>query len=158
MEKLREAAGLDMVHVPYPGGAGQASTAIVAGDVQCMFITLSSIIGQAQGGRVRILGITGTARVAALPQVPTLVESGFPELDSGSWQGLLAPAGTPPEIVRRWHAVTSEVVARPEIRQRFQASATEAVVSRTPEEFADLIRREEERWGALVRRIGAVAE
>lgn len=158
MEKLREVAGLDMVHVPYPGGAGQASAAMLAGDVQCMFITLSSILGQVQAGRVRLLGITGTRRVAALPQTPTLVESGFPDFDSGSWQGLLAPAGTPPEIVKRLHAVTLDIMARPAIKQRFEAAATEVVVSDTPQAFATFIRREEERWGALVRRIGAAAE
>ncbi|MBW8267970.1 tripartite tricarboxylate transporter substrate binding protein [Caldovatus sp. SYSU G05006] len=158
MEKLREAAELDMVHVPYAGGAGPAAVAIAAGDIHCLFTTLSSIIGQVQAGRVRALAVTGTRRVAALPEVPTMVESGFPDFDSGSWQGLLAPAGTPPEIVRRLHAVIVEVVAKPEVRQRFAASGTEAVASRSPAEFADLIRREEEKWGALVRRVGAVAE
>jgi tripartite-type tricarboxylate transporter receptor subunit TctC len=159
MEKLREAAGgFDMVHVPYPGGAGQASTAMIAGDVQCMFITLSSIIGQARAGSVRLLAITGTRRVPALPDTPTMPESGYPEFDSGSWQGLLAPAETPPEIIRRWHEVTVATVAKPEVRDRFQASGTEALSSRSPDEFATFIGREEEKWGALVRRVGAAAE
>jgi tripartite-type tricarboxylate transporter receptor subunit TctC len=159
MEKLREAAGgLDMVHVPYPAGAGQASTAIIAGDVQCMFITLSSIIGQVRGGAVRLLAITGTRRAAVLPDTPTMPESGFPDFDAGSWQGLLAPAGTPVEIVRRWHEVVVATMTKPEVRERFHASATEVISSRTPDEFAALIRRDEAKWGELVRRVGIAAE
>jgi tripartite-type tricarboxylate transporter receptor subunit TctC len=156
MEKLREAAGLDMLHVPYAGGAGPAGMAVMAGDVHCLFTTLSSIMGQIQAGRVRALAVSGTRRVPALPDVPTMREAGFEGFETGSWQGILAPAGTPPEIVRRLHAVQVEVAGREEVRQRFAASGTQSLASRSPEEFAEFIRSEYEKWGSLVRRIGAV--
>lgn len=156
MEKLREAAGLDMLHVPYAGGAGPAGLAVMAGDVHCLFTTLSSIMGAIQGGRVRALAVSGLRRVPALPDVPTMREAGFEGFETGSWQGLLAPAGTPADIIRRLHAVQVEVAGREEVRQRFAASGTQSLASRSPEEFADFIRSEYEKWGSLVRRIGAV--
>src|SRR4051812_26231670 len=117
MELLREqAGGLDMVHVPYPGGAGPAVTAAVAGDVHCLFVTLSSAVGQVQAGRLKGLAVTTARRVPALPEVPTMVESGYPDFIASSWQGLLAPAGTPTDIVRRWHRVASEVLQLPDVR------------------------------------------
>ncbi len=159
MEMLREAAGgLEMVHVPYPGGAGQAVTAGVAGDVQCMFVTLSSAIGQVQAGRLRCLAVTIGRRVPALPDVPTMRESGFPDFVAGSWQGLSMPAGTPVAILNRWAALAREITARPEVQQRLRASGTEPESSGNPEEFASFIAAETRRWGAVVRRVGATAD
>ncbi|MCX7684053.1 MAG: tripartite tricarboxylate transporter substrate binding protein [Acetobacteraceae bacterium] len=156
MEKLREAAGLDMLHVPYAGGAGPAGMAVMAGDVHCLFTTLSSIMGQIQSGRVRALAVSGRRRVPTLPDVPTMAEAGYEGFETGSWQGLLAPAGTPADIIRRLHAVQVEVAGREDVRQRFAASGTQSLASRSPEEFAEFIRSEYEKWGSLVRRIGAV--
>jgi tripartite-type tricarboxylate transporter receptor subunit TctC len=162
MELFREAAvpggGLDMVHVPYPGGAGPAVAAIVAGDTQLMFTTLPSALGQVQAGRLRALAVTTARRVPALPEVPTLAESGVPDFVAGSWQGVLAPAGTPAELILRAHAATVAAVARPEVAQRLRGGGVEPVASRSPDEFADLIAREAERWGALARRAGATVE
>jgi tripartite-type tricarboxylate transporter receptor subunit TctC len=159
MELLREqAGGLDMLHIPYQGGAGPAVMAAVAGDVHGLFVTYSSAVAQVQGGRLRAIAVTTAARVPATPEVPTLAESGFPDFIASSWQGLLAPAGTPPEIIARWHAATQAAVARPDIQARFAASVTLAVASAAPADFAAHIAREGERWGALARRAGAVAE
>jgi tripartite-type tricarboxylate transporter receptor subunit TctC len=156
IEKLREEHGLDMVHIPYSGGAGPASLAVAAGEVQCLFVTLSAVLPQIQAGLVRALAVNGTRRVPALPHVPTMREAGFEGFETGSWQGILAPAGTPEEIVRRLHAAQVTLAAREDVRQRFAASGTTAVASRTPEEFAAFLRSEHEKWGGLVRRIGAV--
>lgn len=159
MELLREAAGgLDMVHVPYPAGGGPAVLAIVAGDVQALMTTLPSAMAQIQAGRLRALAVTTAARVPALPEVPTLAESGFPEFVAGSWQGLLAPAGTPAEVILRMHGVVAEAMRRPEIRHRLDAGGVAPLVSASPEEFAALIGREAARWGALATRAGATAE
>jgi tripartite-type tricarboxylate transporter receptor subunit TctC len=87
-----------------------------------------------------------------------MVESGFPGFVAGSWQGVLAPAGTPAEIVQRVFAATLAAIDRPEAQQRFRAGGVEPVASRSPEEFAALIEREGQRWGALAQRAGAVAE
>ena len=159
MELLREqAGGLDMVHVAYPGGAGPAVTAATAGDVHGLFVTLSSALGQVQAGRLKALAVTTAARVPALPDVPTMVEAGYPAFTASSWQGLLAPAGTLPEILRRWHQAVVEVLLLPDVRHRFALAATAAVASRSPDEFATLIAAEGQRWGALAQRAGAVAE
>lgn len=83
-----------------------------------------------------------------------MVESGYPDFVSGSWQGLLAPAGTPPAIVQRWHATTVATLAQPEVQRRYAASGVVPITSRSPEEFATFIGREAERWGAVARRAG----
>jgi len=159
MELLREVAGgLDMVHVPYPGGAGPAVTAAVAGDVHCLFVTLSSAVGQVQGGRLKALAVTTAGRAALLPQVPTMAESGWPDFITSSWQGIVVPAGVPAAIVARWHAVLGQALRLPEVGRRFAAAATEPVASASPAEFAALIAREQARWGAVVQRSGATAE
>ena len=159
MELLREqAGGLDMVHVPYPGGAGPAVTAAVAGDVHCLFVTLSSAVGQVQAGRLKGLAVTTAARAAALPGVPTMAGSGYPEFVASSWQGMLLPAGTPGAILARWHAVLAQVLRLPEVTRRFAQAATEPVASVSPAEFAGLIAREQARWGRLVQRAGISAD
>ncbi|MDN3567649.1 tripartite tricarboxylate transporter substrate binding protein [Paeniroseomonas aquatica] len=159
MELLRElAGGLDMVHVAYPGGAGPAVTAATAGDVHGLFVTLSSALGQVQAGRLKALAVTTAQRVPALPEVPTMAESGYPAFVASSWQGLLAPAGTPAAILQRWHRLAEEVLRLPDVRHRFALAATAAVASPSPEDFATLIAGEGRRWGALAQRAGAVAE
>ena len=159
MELLREVAGgLDMVHVPYPGGAGPAVTAAVAGDVHCLFVTLSSAVGQVQGGRLKALAVTTATRAAVLPAVPTMVEAGYPDFVASSWQGMLLPTGAPPAIVARWHAVLGQVLQLTEVKRRFAQAATEPLASASPAEFAGFIAREQARWGALVQRSGATAE
>ena len=153
MELLREAAGgLDMVHVPYPGGAGPAVLAIVAGDVDLLMTTLPSAMAQIQAGRIRALAVTSAARAPGLPEVPTLRESGFPDFVSGSWQGVLSPTGTPPEIVTRLHGAIGEAMRRPEVRQKLQAGGVSPEVSESPAAFAAFIGREAERWGSLATR------
>src|SRR5882672_9161639 len=106
MEILRTAErGMDMVHVPYKGGAGPAVTGLVAGETQMMFSAVSSAMGHIQGGRLKALAVTSAKRLEALPDVPTMKESGYPDGASGSWQGVLVPVGTPREVVERVYAV-----------------------------------------------------
>ncbi len=159
MELLREAAGgLDMVHVPYPAGAGQAVTALVAGDVHCLYVTLSSAFGQIQAGKLRALAVTIGQRVKVLPEVPTMREAGFPDYVAGSWTGMAMPAGTPPPIIARWAALLHQVMAQPEVARRLRESGTEPEVSATPDAFASYIAEEARRWGGVVRRVGATVE
>jgi tripartite-type tricarboxylate transporter receptor subunit TctC len=159
MELLRElAGGLDMVHVPYPGGAGPAVTAAVAGDVHGLFVTLSSAVGQVQAGRLKALAVTTASRTPGLPQVPTMAESGYPAFVASSWQGLVAPAATPVEVIRRWHGALATVLRNADIGRRFAAAATMAMASDSPEQFGSYIIAEQRRWSALVQRSGATAE
>jgi tripartite-type tricarboxylate transporter receptor subunit TctC len=158
MERLRQSEGLELIHVPYAGGAGQAVTDMLTGAVAGGFVTLSSALGHVQGGRLKGLAVTTARRAPALPEVPTMEESGYPGFVSGSWQGLLAPAGTSPEIIARLHAVTAEALRQPDLVQRFAAGGVDPVVSRAPEEFAAFIAAEAERWGAVAERAGATAD
>src|SRR6267142_2674690 len=96
MELFRQAAGgLDMVHIPYKGGAGPAVTGLMTGETHLMFTTAPSALGFIKGGRLKVLAVTSAKRVAALPDVPTMVESGFPRSVTGSWQGVFVHTGTP---------------------------------------------------------------
>ena len=112
MEVFRLNAGLDMNHVPYKGGAGPAVADIMGGHVELMFTTISSAIQHVKGGRLKALGVTTKERVPALPDVPTMLEQGFPANVSSSWQGVLVPAGTPRPIVDKLHAALVQAVAR----------------------------------------------
>ncbi len=94
MELIRKAEGLDMVHVPYKGGAGPAVTGLIAGETHMMFTTVSSALGHIQGGRLKALVVVSAKRLDQLPNVPTMIESGYAESKSGSWQGIFVPAGT----------------------------------------------------------------
>jgi len=158
MELLRQAEDLDMTHVPYTGGAGQAMTDLVAGSVAVAFTTLSSALGHVQGGRLKALAVTTAQRVPALRDTPTMVESGYRDFVAGSWQGLLAPAGTPAPILERWHAATLEAVRHPETARRYAGGGVEPATSDSPERFAEFIARETARWGAVAQRAGAIAD
>jgi tripartite-type tricarboxylate transporter receptor subunit TctC len=151
MEQLRKTAGLDVVHIPYRGGAGPAVTGMLGGEVHVMFVTLASVMAQIQAGKLKALGVSTAKRLDALPQVPTMAESGFPEMVSGAWQGVFVPAGTPRAIVDKLHAALVTVLGSPETRQRLAAAAAPPVASRTPEEFAAFVDAEATRWGKVAR-------
>jgi len=158
MELLRKADGLDMVHVPYKGGAGPAVTGLVAGETHVMFSTISSALGNIKGGRLRALAVTSRKRLEQLPEVPTMVESGYAGGSSGSWQGVLVPAGTPAEVVDKLYLVFLETMRTPEVKERLAKGATEVVTSESPKAFGDFIAREGERWGTVAREAGATVD
>jgi tripartite-type tricarboxylate transporter receptor subunit TctC len=126
--------------------------------VHCLFVTLSSAVGQVQAGRLKGLAVTTAARATVLPDMPTMVESGYPDFVASSWQGLLLPTGAPTAVIARWQAVLARVLQSAEVKRRFAQAATEPVASASPAEFAGFIAREQARWGALVQRSGATAE
>ena len=159
MEILRTAErGMDMVHVPYKGGAGPAVTGLVAGETQMMFSTVSSAMGHVKGGRLKALAITSTKRLEQLPDVPTMKESGYPDGASGSWQGVLVPAGTPREIVERLYAVLVQTMKTPDVIERLAKGGAEAVTSASPKAFAEFVAAETRRWGKVARESGAIAD
>jgi tripartite-type tricarboxylate transporter receptor subunit TctC len=158
MELLRRAGGLDMVHVPYKGGAGPAVTGLIAGETQLMFTTISSALGQIKAGRLRALAVTSPKRLVELPEVPTMIESGYTGGSSGSWQGVLVPAGTPREVVDKLYTVIVETMRTPEVKARLAKGAAEAVTSESPKAFADFIAAEEARWGKVAREAGATVD
>src|SRR6185503_7804786 len=130
-------AKTDMVHVPYKG-ASPAVTALMGGQVQVSFASMPSAITQARQGRLRAVAVTGAKRTAALSEVPTVAESGVPGFESGSWQGLFAPAGTPAAIIGRLHREVAAVVHLPEIVAQIAKDGSEPVGS-TPEAFAKYV-------------------
>jgi tripartite-type tricarboxylate transporter receptor subunit TctC len=157
MELLRAMTGVQIVHIPYKGGAGQAVTDVVGGHVPLTIQTMTSVITFVNNGKLRPLGVTTAQRIAALPKVPTLREQGL-DIVSSSWQGLLVPAGTAADVVQRLHAAIAPAINVPEVRERFASGATDVLLSASPHEFADHIRAESARWGKVVRAAGVMLD
>ena len=142
-------AGVQMVHVPYKGAA-PALTDVVAGNVNLGFKTALSALPSMQTGKLKALAVAANKRLEQLPNVPTMAEAGFPDFEVSSWNGLLAPAKTPPAIIAKLHAELVKIVAMPDIRERFSAQAAEPVGS-SPEQFRTYIEAEIKRWGEVAR-------
>jgi tripartite-type tricarboxylate transporter receptor subunit TctC len=155
MERFMKFANLKIVHIPYNGGAGPAVTGLLGGETQLMFVTLSSALTFVQAGRLKALGISTAGRIDSLPQVPTMVESGYPEMVSSSWQGVFVPAGTPRPIVDKLLAALHTTFETPDIKQRLSVGGAIVVLSKTPEEFASFVSAEVARWGKAARESGA---
>ena len=158
MELIRKAEGLDMVHVPYKGGAGPAVSGLIAGETHMMFTTVSSALGQIQGGRLKALVVVAGKRLAALPDVPTMVESGYADSTSGSWQGVFVPAGAPLEVVARLHDVLHQTMKSPEVAERLAKGGVEVVTSPSPAAFAAYVAAETKRWGRVAKESGATVD
>jgi tripartite-type tricarboxylate transporter receptor subunit TctC len=158
MERFMKLANLNIVHIPYKGGAGPAVTGMLGGETQVMFVTLSSAISFIQAGRLKALGISTTNRIEALPQVPTMVEAGYPEMVSSSWQGVFVPAGTPRPIVEKLHSALLATMDAPEIKQRYASGGVNVVTSRTPVDFASFVANETTVWGKVAKESGATID
>lgn len=152
MELLKSMAGIEVRHVPYRGVA-PAINAAVAGDVDLSISNMLSGKPQVEAGTLKGLAVTSKGRVGGLPQVPTMAEAGFPTFVASQWYGMLAPAGTPADILAKVHAEAVKGLAAPEVRQRLAADAAE-VVGNSPTEFARFIKEEIERWTAVAKAAG----
>lgn len=153
MELFKLMTATQIVHIPYKGGAA-GITDLIAGQVHLMMESLNSITPHAKAGRVRGLGVTSTKRSSALPEVPTIAESGVPGYEAITWNGLVAPAGMPRAVITRINAEINRALAEPALQQKLAAIGAEAAGG-TPEEFAKFIRSEYVKWGDVVRRSGA---
>jgi tripartite-type tricarboxylate transporter receptor subunit TctC len=158
MEFFMRAAGINLVHIPYKGGAGPASAALLGGEVQAAFVTLSSFLTQAKAGKVKILGVAAPRRVVAAPDTQTMAEAGFPGMTSGSWQGVYVPAGTPRAIVNKLYAVVTRVMNDPDVTRRLNDGGVEVVISKSPQDFTGFMETQTERWAKLVKEVGIVGE
>ena len=141
-----------MVHVPYKGIA-PALTELLSGEVQLMFGTVVALVPHIQAGKLRALAVTSRHRSALLPEVPSLAESGLPDYEAGSWYGVMAPAGTPREIVERLHDAIVSALKAPDVAQRLAAEGA-IVIGGTPAEFAAHLKAELARVGKVVRAAG----
>ena len=158
MEVLKRDAGLDMVHVPYKGGAGPAVADVLGGHVDLMFTTLSSAMGFVKDNKVKALAVTTRERMADLPDLPTMYELGWTNLVTSSWQGVLVPTGTPRPIVEKLHAAIARVLADPEIQDRMRKGGAIAVSSKSPEDFKAYIDSETAKWAKVIEESGVRAE
>lgn len=151
-----EQADLRFVHVPYRGG-GPAVIDLIAGHVEALFVTLPAAIEHIRGGRLRAVAVTGAERSAAIPDVPTVAETALPGFDVVTWQGILAPAGTPQLVIDRLATELAAILALPEVAEDLARQGF-AVTADGPDRFAALVRAEAERWPVLVRRTGTRSE
>jgi len=151
MERFMKAAGVEFTHVPYKGGAGQAIPAMVAGEVQLAFFNMASLLPHIRSGRLKALAAIPTQRLPELPNVPTLAEQGFPGIGTNAWQGLFAPAATPKPLVDKLHAAVSAALGRPDQKEGLAKQMMSVELSRSPQEFTELVRRETQAWGDFLR-------
>ena len=150
-ELLRKMAGIDIVHVPYKGG-GPAVQDLVAGQVPMGVLGSTPLIPHHKSGRIRIIAFTSKERFAPMPEIPTLHESGLAGFDTTQWLGLLAPKGTPAEIISRVQTETAKALALDDVKERLAQAALQPVGS-TPKAFDALIRADLERWTAIAKEL-----
>lgn len=155
-EMFRIMSGTNIVHIPYKGG-GPAMLAVIAGQAQISIGSLLQTLPHIRSGKLRALGTGGATRSPALPEVPTIAEAGVPGYEANNWWGIVAPAATPPAIVKRLNTDVAAILATPETQKWFVSEGGEAV-SRTPDEFRKWILSEMAKWGKVVKQAGIKAE
>ena len=148
-EMLKMMAGVDIINIPYKGGA-PAAMDLMGGQVDMMFEQMYAASANMRAGKLRPLAITSLTRSPLFPDLPTMAEQGFPGFEISNWQGFIAPAGTPPAIIQRLNQVTNQALADPTIKAQMLAQGNE-LGGGTPEQFAAHIKAEAERWGKLVK-------
>jgi tripartite-type tricarboxylate transporter receptor subunit TctC len=151
-ELFKSTAGIDLRHVPYRGVVA-ALPDVVSGRVSMMFSPIPVVLPLVRQGELRALAVTSLRRSTAVPDIPTVAESGYPEFEATNWYGVVAPAGTPASIVLKLHAATIAALASPELRTRLDGLGMQ-VIGNSPDEFAAAIRREIPQWAAVIERAG----
>jgi tripartite-type tricarboxylate transporter receptor subunit TctC len=152
-ELFKSMSGTDMQHIPYKGSP-PALQDVMGGQVTMTFDNITTAWTLAKSGKLRALAVTTASRSSIAPDVPTLAESGLPGFEVGSWQGVFAPAGTPPAIVRRLNAEIVRILGLPDVKEKLSGLGAE-LVGNTPEEFAVLVKAEVVKWADVVKKSGA---
>ena len=152
MEMLKVAAGIDIVHVPY-GGNGPAGAATLGGQVQALFGSMPAVLPHAQAGRLRPIAVGTASRSPALPNVPTVAESGYPGFEVSLWLGFFAPKGTPQPILTRLQKELTDIASNAEMKAQFEKNGASAVTN-TPAEMNALMKTELEKYGKVVKAAG----
>jgi tripartite-type tricarboxylate transporter receptor subunit TctC len=150
MVKFARAAGIEMTHVPYKGGAGQILPALITNEVQITFINLSSALPHVRAGKIRAIALTTDARLPELPNVPTMAEQGFAGHGTNAWQGLFAPAGTPKAVLDKLHAAVARAMTAPDLKDTLAKQMLNLIISKSHEEFTDFMRAETRKWAEFV--------
>src|SRR4051794_13944526 len=151
-ELFKAMSGTNIVHVPHKA-SGEARNAVIGGHVQMMFDAITTMAPNAQAGQVRALGTTGTKRSELTPDVPTIAEAGVPGYEATIWLGIMAPAGTPKEIVDRLNAQISKIIARPDVKEAWAKQGAVPMVM-SPSEFDKYLRADVEKWAKVVKAAG----
>jgi tripartite-type tricarboxylate transporter receptor subunit TctC len=154
-ELFKKVAGINMLHVPYRGG-GEAITAVITGETPVYFAPLPVAKPHVESGRLRVLGVSSMARVPTMPQVPTVAEQGYPSYETGFWYGLVVPAKTPREIITAINAAMQKTLKIPDVSRRLQ-DVSFTTVGDQPEDFAEFLKAEVDKWGKIVRELGLKA-
>jgi tripartite-type tricarboxylate transporter receptor subunit TctC len=150
-------AGVEMVHVPYKGGAPSVQS-VLAGDTQLAFATPPSVLPLVQAGRLRALATTSRKSSPLLPGVPGMIEAGLPDYEISFWYGFFVPTGTPAEAVKKLFAATEQALQHPAMAKTLAREGTETSGSTSPEDFARFLREDAKLWARLVKESGAKAE
>jgi tripartite-type tricarboxylate transporter receptor subunit TctC len=156
-ELFKRATGLDITHVPYRGSV-PAMTDLIAGRMPMMFMDGPPALPMIRDGRMRALAVTSRTRLAATPEIPTMIEAGIAEFEAAAWQGVVAPAGTPTELIARLAASAAGMLARPETGARLTQMGLVPLPAASPAEFGAYMRAELQRWGALIRAASITAD
>ena len=156
MELLKQATKIDVVHVPFKSG-GQSTAAILTGDVATSFNTIPSAVPHIKAGRLRAIGVSSLQRSGSVPDVPTIAEMGYPGFSANGMAGLVAPAGTPTEVINRVHAALVKVLKLPSVQERFLTLGMDAV-GNTPAEFATFIKTDMAQWTTLTKKLNLTAQ
>jgi tripartite-type tricarboxylate transporter receptor subunit TctC len=157
METIKNATGIDLTHIPYKGG-GQAIGDVVSGQVKVGVLGMAPALPYIKSGKLEALAVTGGSRVALLPDVPTVAESALPGFETVQWQGISAPAGTPPAVIKRMHDELVRIMSTPAVIERLAAIGMDNSTSPTPEDFGKMIAAELQRWPAAVKLAGIQPE
>lgn len=153
MEMLKDAAKVDLVHIPFKGNA-PADVAILQGEVQAVFGSMPALLQNAKANKVRPIAVGTAVRSPALPDVPTVAEQGYPGFEAALWLGIMGPANMPKPVVDRLYKEIAAIVATPEFKAAMEANGAEPIASKSPEEFREMLRGQVDKYGKITKAIG----
>lgn len=156
LQFLMRKSGIELVRIPYKGGAGAATLALLRGEVAVTMATVASFLPYV--GKLKVLAVIAPKRISQMPDTPTMAESGFPELTTGSWLGVYVPARTPQPIVNKLYSSVIKVMNDPWVVERLANGGAAVMTSKSPAEFAIFMKNQTEFWGTIVKELGATAE
>ncbi len=156
MEYLKIKNNMDVLRVDYKGGAGPATIGLLSGEVQAAMATGASYIGHVKAGKLKMLAVVSAKRISAMPNVPTMLELGYPELTSGSWQALYLPAGTPRPVVNKLHDTLTRTLKDATVIERLAGGGADVITS-NPEQCANFMKTQLQFWGPIIKRVGVTA-
>jgi tripartite-type tricarboxylate transporter receptor subunit TctC len=151
MIMFQRAAGIEMTHIPYKGGAGQMVPALLGNESQVTFLNIAVTIEHIRAGRLKALAMTTPQRLPELPGVPTMAELGFPGIGTNAWNGLFAPAAIPRPLLGRLHAETVKIMNSPEVRDLFGKILMQVATSKSPEDYSAFVRAETAKWAKVIK-------